>query len=113
MSKILNIILGLIIYFIGGWIIESIVFSIIELPIETTFQDMFFYECLIHSILSGLYLFVLSVINKEETTGIPIAIISIMCVLVYYLPLSYGIIVLYNVVNIVAIVWGCLIYTQS
>ena len=68
MGKLTWIIIGLVLYFIGGWIAKDIIFSMIEITEETTLGEITFYECLTYSIIAAIFSLVASSYspNKNE-----------------------------------------------
>ena len=53
MGKLIAILIGIIIYFGGGWIAKDIVFSMIEITNETTLGTLISYEFITYSIIAG------------------------------------------------------------
>lgn len=107
--KLLWIIIGIAIYFGGGWIAKDIVFSMIETTNETTLRDIIFYECLIYSVIALLFYFISEFYGPVEglhDSMIPVLLIGGAVVLVYALPYSIGLMILYNIINIGGIIWG-------
>ena len=56
MGKLIWIVIGLIVYFGGGWIAMDIVFSMIDITNETTLGDLTSYEFMTYSVVAGLVL---------------------------------------------------------
>lgn len=109
MEKLIWTIIGLAIYFGGGWITKDIFFSVIEITEKTTLGDITLYECYIYSAIAGLFSLIASCYGQhnKEDSEIKILIvipIAIGLVLIKRLPLSMGLIALYNIINI-----GCII----
>lgn len=55
MGKSTWIIIGLILYFIGGWIAKDILLSA-KVTENTTLGEVTFYECLTYSIIAAIFL---------------------------------------------------------
>ena len=55
MIKLIWIVIGLIVYFGGGWIAKDIVFSMIDITGDMTLGDITFYECLTYSAIAALF----------------------------------------------------------
>lgn len=108
MGKLTWIIIGLVLYFIGGWIAKDIIFSMIEITEETTLGEITFYECLTYSIIAGIFSLVASSYspnkNEDPKGFIWLIAITIVTILIKEMPLSAGLIALYNIVNIAAII---------
>ena len=102
MTRIGWIIIGILVYFLLGWILKDIVFSIITIESDTTMGDILKYEQIVYSALTAIYIIIMDVVQGDE---------NIMLVIATYfgarfLPLSMGSVILYSVLNIVAIIWG-------
>lgn len=105
MVKIVWILIGLIVYFGGGWIAKDIVFSMIEITNETTFSDLIGYEFIIYSVVAGLVTLITSLYHDTDSGTIPLIVIIITCIFVDEMPLSMGLIILYHIINIGGIIW--------
>lgn len=108
MGKSTWIIIGLILYFIGGWISKDIILSMIGITGETTLGEITFYECLTYSIIAAIFSLVASSYspnkNEDPKGFIWLIAITIVTILIKEIPLSVGLIALYNIVNIAAII---------
>lgn len=113
MKKFLLAILGIAIYFIVGWLIKDIVFANYTNPLDTPVMNMIKHEALIYCILAGGYSFVIQCFvysdndNNEIGMYLPIG----LCVAAYFLltmlSISTGLIIVFNMLNITAIIIGC------
>lgn len=113
MKKIAWIILGIAIYFIGGWIAKDIVFSVIKITEETTLKDITDYELYIYSAISILFSFIASGYKQQQNDDDPIMqgslimfILLLLLGFVKIMPISMGIVALYNIINISAIIYA-------
>lgn len=107
--RFIAIIIGIIIYFGGGWIAKDIVFSMIEITDETTIRSLIVYEFRIYSIIAGALL-LLPLIDGDNPS---VVIVSLFVIVVAYiiataLPLSTGLIILYHLLNIGVLIWVAL-----
>ena len=93
MTRIGWIIIGILVYFLLGWILKDIVFSIITIESDTTMGDILKYEQIVYSALTAIYIIIMDVVQGDENgdSGLPIML---------------GSVILYSVLNIVAIIWG-------
>lgn len=107
MGKSTWIIIGLILYFIGGWIAKDILLSA-KVTEDTTLGEVTFYECLTYSIIAAIFSLVASSYspnkNEDPKGFIWLVAITIVTILIKEMPLSIGLIALYNIVNIAAII---------
>ena len=107
MRKSTWIIIGLILYFIGGWITKDILLSA-KVTEDTTLGEVTFYECLTYSIIAAIFSLVASSYspnkNEDPKGFIWLIAITIVTILIKEMPLSAGLIALYNIVNIAAII---------
>ncbi|WP_455587562.1 hypothetical protein [Bacteroides sp.] len=110
MGKFIWIIICLAIYFGGGWIIKDITFSMLEITGETTLGDIFLYECLIYSIITGVIGLVCAIIGEGHCG--PIFLTMIIYFIAKELPISMGLIILYNIGNIGSIIWAICSYDE-
>ncbi|WP_174646353.1 hypothetical protein [Bacteroides sp. Marseille-P8574] len=106
MGKLIWIFIGLVAYLGGGWIAKDIVLSIIG---DTILGDITFYECLTYSAIAAIFSLVATNIpdigdNDNPKGLIWFFAIMIVTILIKEMPLSVGLIVLYNIVNIAAII---------
>lgn len=114
MWKFIWIIIGIIVYFGLGWIAKDIVFSMIEITDETTLKDLTNYEFIVYSIVAAVMSFIGGHIG-EDFVSLEINPVSIILyinwIIAVLIPLSAGLILLYNIVNIGAIIVA--IYTND
>lgn len=108
-AKVIWIVIGLITYFGGGWIAKDIVFSMIDITGDMTLGDIIFYECLTYSAIAVIFSLIASnspnINGNEDPKGfIWLFTITIAIILIKEMPLSVGLVILYNIVNIIAII---------
>lgn len=106
MGKLIWIIIGIIIYFGGGWITKDIIFSMIEITDETTLETLISYEFIIYSIIAGTVSLIASTYAGNETGLNSILVIGATWFIAKEMPLSTGLIILYNLINIGGIIWA-------
>ena len=108
MTRIGWIIIGVLVYFLLGWILKDIVFSIITIESDTTMGDVLKYEQIVYSALTAIYIIIMDVVQGEENgdAALPIMLVIATYLGARFLPLSMGSVILYSVLNIVAIIWG-------
>lgn len=110
MTRIGWIIVGILVYFLLGWILKDIVFSIITIEGDTTMGDVLKYEQIVYSTLTAIYIIIMSLSQGLESKGddgvSPILLVIATYFGARFLPLSMGSVILYSVLNIVAIIWG-------
>lgn len=110
MTRIGWIIVGILVYFLLGWILKDIVFSIITIEGDTTMGDILKYEQIVYSTLTAIYIIIMSLSQGLESKGddgvSPILLVIATYFGARFLPLSIGSVILYSVLNIVAIIWG-------
>lgn len=110
MTRIGWIIVGILVYFLLGWILKDIVFSIITIESDTTMGDILKYEQIVYSTLTAIYIIIMSLSQGLESKGddgvSPILLVIATYFGARFLPLSMGSVILYSVLNIVAIIWG-------
>ena len=108
MTRIGWIIVGILVYFLLGWILKDIVFSIITIESDTTMGDVLKYEQIVYSALTAIYIIIMDVVQGEENgdAALPIMLVIATYLGARFLPLSMGSVILYSVLNIVAIIWG-------
>lgn len=108
MTRIGWIIIGILVYFLLGWILKDIVFSIITIESDTTMGDILKYEQIVYSALTAIYIIIMDVVQGDENgdSGLPIILVIAAYLGARFLPLSMGSVILYSVLNIVAIIWG-------
>ena len=87
---------------------EDIVFSIITIESDTTMGDILMYEQIVYSALTAIYIIIMDVVQGDENgdSGLPIMLVIATYFGARFLPLSMGSVILYSVLNIVAIIWG-------
>ena len=104
------IIVGILVYFLLGWILKDIVFSIITIEGDTTMGDVLKYEQIVYSTLTAIYIIIMSLSQGLESKGddgvSPILLVIATYFGARFLPLSMGSVILYSILNIVAIIWG-------
>lgn len=107
MTRIGWIIVGILVYFLLGWILKDIVFSIITIEGDTTMGDILKYEQIVYSALTAIYIIIMNIVQGDDNgdSSSPIMLVIATYLGARFLPLSMGII-LYSVLNIVAIIWG-------
>ena len=110
MTRIGWIIIGILVYFLLGWILKDIVFSIITIEGDTTMGDILKYEQIVYSTLTAIYIIIMSLSQGLESKGddgvSPILLVIATYFGARFLPLSMGSVILYSILNIVAIIWG-------
>lgn len=107
MTKIGWIIIGILVYFLLGWVLKDIVFSIITIDGDTTMGDILNYEQIVYSALTVIYIIMMDVVQGEKSgdSTCPIMLVIATYLGARFLPLSMGSVILYSVLNIVAIIW--------
>ena len=107
MTRIGWIIIGILVYFLLGWILKDIVFSIITIESDTTMGDILKYEQIVYSALTAIYIIIMDVVQGEENgdATLPVMLVIATYLGARFLPLSMGSMILYSVLNIVAIIW--------
>ena len=63
MTRIGWIIIGILVYFLLGWILKDIVFSIITIESDTTMGDILKYEQIVYSALTAIYIIIMEKLN--------------------------------------------------
>lgn len=110
MTKIGWIIIGVILYFLLGWVLKDIAFSIITIESDTTMGDVLKYEQIIYSALTAIFIIVMNLIqgsDSEDTSVMaPVTLVIFTYLGVRFIPISIGGVILYNALNLVAIIWG-------
>ena len=110
MTRIGWIILGILVYVRFCWILKDIVFSIITIESDTTMGDILKYEQIVYSALTAIYIIIMSLSQGLESKGddgvSPILLVIATYFGARFLPLSMGSVILYSILNIVAIIWG-------
>lgn len=105
MTRIGWIIVGILVYFLLGWILKDIVFSIITIEGDTTMGDILKYEQIVYSALTAIYIIIMNIVDNGDSSS-PIMLVIATYLGARFLPLSMGSVILYSVLNIVAIIWG-------
>lgn len=112
MKKFLLTVLGIAIYVLVGWLIKDIVFANYANPLDTPVVNMMKHETLIYCILAAGYAFIIQCFiysndNNEIGMYLPIG----LCVAAYFLltslSISTGLIIVFNMLNIAAIIISC------
>ena len=108
MTRIGWIIVGILVYFLLGWILKDIVFSIITIEGDTTMGDILKYEQIVYSALTAIYIIIMNIVQGDDNgdSSSPIMLVIAAYFGARFLPLSMGSVILYSVLNIVAIIWG-------
>ena len=108
MTRIGWIIVGILVYFLLGWILKDIVFSIITIEGDTTMGDILKYEQIVYSALTAIYIIIMNIVQGDDNgdSSSPIMLVIATYLGARFLPLSMGSVILYSVLNIVAIIWG-------
>lgn len=111
MLKFLLTILGIAIYFIAGWLVKDIVFANYADPLNTPIINMIKHEALIYCILAGGYSFVIQCFVYDNDDGVGMYLSEGLCIASYLLltslSISTGLIIVFNILNIIAIIIGC------
>lgn len=66
MTRIGWIIIGILVYFLLGWILKDIVFSIITIESDTTMGDILKYEQIVYSALTAIYIIIMDVCKETK-----------------------------------------------
>lgn len=115
MWKLFLTIISLAVYFGGGWVAKDILFSVIEITDDMTFRDIFYYEALVYSFLTEIIILVICIIDKgynsffdeplvDRVLGIGLLLfITFQAIKIF--PLSMGLVILYNIINIGCVIW--------
>ena len=98
MTRIGWIIVGILVYFLLGWILKDIVFSIITIEGDTTMGDVLKYEQIVYSTLTAIYIIIMSLSQGLESKGddgvSPILLVIATYFGARFLPLSMGSVIL-------------------
>ena len=105
MSKTKGIILGIAVYIFGGSIVGNILSSVIDFY-DMTFREAYLWNMYIFIAMAAIYCLVYEFIVDVQNLFSSILALVVMAFLVYYLPYSIGMAVLFNIVNIGAIIWS-------
>ena len=94
MTRIGWIIVGILVYFLLGWILKDI--------------DILKYEQIVYSALTAIYIIIMNIVQGDDNgdSSSPIMLVIATYLGARFLPLSMGSVILYSVLNIVAIIWG-------
>lgn len=107
MKKFKWVIIGLVIYLVGGWIVKQAVFSIIEITGDMTLKDIARYEMNAY-ISIPIVLSLISSIIKDNNAVFFVSLL--ICLITSFLVeiVSYSVIavILFNIVNIGIVVWS-------
>lgn len=108
MTRIGWIIIGILVYFLLGWILKDIVFSIITIESDTTMGDILKYEQIVYSALTAIYIIIMNVVQGEENedSSSPIMLVIATYLVQGFYLFQWEAVVLYSILNIVAIIWG-------
>lgn len=106
--RFIAIIIGIIIYFGGGWIAKDIVFSMIEITDETTIRSLIIYEFRIYSIIAGALVLLPLIDDNPSVVIVSLFVIVVAYIIATALPLSTGLIILYHLLNIGGLIWVAL-----
>lgn len=113
MKKFLLTILGVAIYILLGWLIKDIVSANYSNPMDMLVTDMIKHEALIYCILAAAYVFVIQFFvyqdsdDNEVGVWLPVGLCIASYFLLTTLSLSSGLIIAYNLLNVIAIIIGC------
>lgn len=66
MTRIGWIIVGILVYFLLGWILKDIVFSIITIEGDTTMGDILKYEQIVYSALTAIYIIIMNIVQGDD-----------------------------------------------
>ena len=106
MTRIGWIIVGILVYFLLGWILKDIVFSIITIEGDTTMGDILKYEQIVYSALTAIYIIIMNIVQGDDNgdSSSPIMLVIATYLGARFLPLSMGSVifktfVLYHYVN--------------
>jgi len=66
MTRIGWIIIGILVYFLLGWILKDIVFSIITIEGDTTMGDILKYEQIVYSALTAIYIIIMNIVQGDD-----------------------------------------------
>ena len=107
MNKVIGVIIGLAVYFIGGWIADEILSSAFNIDfLNKSFREVHLWNCYTYLIITAIYCIVYEYLVDDQNLFSSISALGVMAFLIYYLPMSYGTVVLFNIVNIGAIIWS-------
>lgn len=106
--KALMWIIGIIAYFFLGWIAKDIIFSMIEETPDLTLEKIQTYEYAIYSTITVIILIGIATLRDDCNASImsPVGFVITVCFITCNLPNVLGTVLLYNLMNIVAIIWG-------
>lgn len=106
--KALMWIIGIIAYFFLGWIAKDIIFSMIEETPELTLEKIQTYEYVIYSTVTVIILIGIAILRDDYNASVttPAGLVITACIIACNLPCVLGTVLLYNLINIGAIIWG-------
>ena len=109
MGKLIGVIIGLVIYFGGGWIIKDIIYSMFgDDLLSMSFEELYLWDLYIYLVITAIFCLIYIIkINVSTESSISAAVITAlvaMAFLIYGLPMSMGMVVLFNIVNILSII---------
>ena len=92
MTRIGWIIIGILVYFLLGWILKDIVFSIITIEGDTTMGDILKYEQIVYSALTAIYIIIMNIVQGDDNgdSSSPIMLVIATYLGARFLPLSMG-----------------------
>ena len=92
MTRIGWIIVGILVYFLLGWILKDIVFSIITIEGDTTMGDILKYEQIVYSALTAIYIIIMNIVQGDDNgdSSSPIMLVIATYLGARFLPLSMG-----------------------
>ena len=98
MTRIGWIIIGILVYFLLGWILKDIVFSIITIEGDTTMGDILKYEQIVYSALTAIYIIIMNIVQGDDNgdSSSPIMLVIATYLGARFLPLSMGSVILYS-----------------
>ena len=102
MTRIGWIIIGILVYFLLGWILKDIVFSIITIESDTTMGDILKYEQIVYSALTAIYIIIMDVVQGDENGDSGLPIILVIAALVQFVEMFMKTVMppLYNALGI-------------
>ena len=105
MRKCILVLLSLVAYFGLGWVFKDILLSIVTIDADTTLSTLYFYEIVMYIVITGI-ICVLCYFNSECSA--PIYVVGALGYVMYagFLPLSMGLAILFNVINIGCMIWA-------
>lgn len=108
--KLLAIVVPFIVYFLGGWIVKDIYFSIYPITGDTTIQYISSRELMIYAFIASAYNALIIIMNDLDDNITMCSIVFLVplasAVLVSFLPLSFGALILNTILCV-----GTMIFT--